>query len=440
VLDGDRDDAAAGTMSALWCTQVELAGDEPEVLQAPADSFVRARCLVRLHGDPLGYVQLPLVDGVLRVEDLMAEARATLSERAVAHLLAEGLDGNAFRLGRLSEARALSCPSLVSSDLGVSVVVCTRNRAEQLRSCLSGLRALTYPHLEVVVVDNAAADTTTKAVFDEEVGGDDRFVYVTEPRPGLSCARNRGLAAAQGTVVAYTDDDVEVDPEWVQGLVRGFAEGPEVGCVTGLVCAASLNGAAELYFDSRLDWSESCEPRRYDMSPALQDGLYPYSPGRFGTGANFAVRRDVMVALGGFDEALGAGTPSGGGEDLDAFVRVLLAGHALVYEPAAIVWHHHRDTVAGLRKQMFSYGSGFTAFLTKHLIQGDTRGILLQRIAPGLRRMAKVPRKTRTDTSSAEVFVRGLLLTELHGYIEGPWRYLVRRGRSGARRAARAAA
>lgn len=429
MRDGDRVPGLASMPTPVWCTQLELSGDLPEVLAAPRRSYGRVRCLVRLHGDPLGYVQLPLQEGRVRVDDLLTGARTTLAEPVAAHLRAEGLDVGAACLERRLAAPTSSCPNRVSSGVEVSVVVCTRDRGEQLRTCLTGLQALTYPHLEVVVVDNAASDRTTQEVFDHSVGSDPRFRYVAEPRPGLSCARNRGLAAARGEVVAYTDDDVEVDPDWVQGLLRGFGDDPAVACVTGLVCASSLDGPAELYFDSRLDWAESCERRRYDMSPALQDGLYPYSPGRFGTGANFALRRDVLVALGGFDEALGAGTPSGGGEDLDAFVRVLIAGHTLVYEPAAIVWHHHRDTLAGLRRQMFTYGSGFTAFLTKHLLQRSTRFVLLRRIPRGLRRMTAVPQQTTTDAAAPGVPVRTLLLTELYGYVQGPVRYLRRRGR-----------
>src|SRR5262249_41654120 len=158
---------------------------------------------------------------------------------------------------------------------------------------------------------------------------------------------------------AFTDDDVRVDSAWIDGLLRGFRQGSGVGCVTGLVSTATLENLSEYYFDSRVTWASTCEPHLYDLDKhRLDNPLYPYSAGVVGAGASFAVRAAVIRELGGFDEALGAGTATDGGEDLDAFVRVLLGGHALAYEPAAIVWHSHRSDLAALRKQMWGYGTG----------------------------------------------------------------------------------
>src|SRR3712207_9429193 len=98
-------------------------------------------------------------------------------------------------------------------------------------------------------VDNARPDDSTRRVVQAVAEADPRFRYVREPRPGLSCARNRGLAEARGEVLAYTDDDVAVDPDWVQGLLRGFQRRPATGCVTGLVCTARITGPAAEYFD-----------------------------------------------------------------------------------------------------------------------------------------------------------------------------------------------
>jgi hypothetical protein len=93
--------------------------------------------------------------------------------------------------------------------------------------------------------------------------------------------------------------------------------------------------------------------------------LFPFAVGHYGTGANFAVGRDVAIALGGFDEALGAGSPTGGGEDLDMFFRVLDAGGQLVYDPAAVVWHRHRADGDGLAAQSRTYGTGLGAWIAK---------------------------------------------------------------------------
>jgi hypothetical protein len=92
---------------------------------------------------------------------------------------------------------------------------------------------------------------------------------------------------------------------------------------------------------------------------------YPVEAGIFGVGANMAFRRDVLLHLGGFDEALDTGAPLPGGGDLDVFYRVVRAGHPLVYEPSCLVFHQHRRELSALRRQYWSWGVGFMAFVAK---------------------------------------------------------------------------
>jgi GT2 family glycosyltransferase len=416
----------------VWCAELELGSPLPAALEAPASgaAYATTRVLVRLHGFPLGYVSERLADGSVEVPLLVERVEAELLDAVNAHLTADGADVvRSIPLGGLAPA-SRRCAASRATNTSVSVVVCTRDRGEPLRACLDRLRALDHPAVEVIIIDNAPRDGATRAVFAEEVGDDARFRYVLESRPGLSCARNRGLAEASGEVVAYTDDDVSVDPKWAGALARAFdgagdgASREDVACVTGLVCTAAIDGPAELYFDARTSWADGCRPHVYRLGSADDDGLFPYSPGVFGTGANFAVRRDVMRGLGGFDEALGAGTRTGGGEDLDAFVRILQAGHALAYEPAAVVWHHHRSDLDGLRRQMYAYGTGLAAFLTKHLMDPRTRGEVLRRIPRGLAKLSAVPRAT-AGSLGAETPVRphGFLLREFGGFLTGPLLY-----------------
>jgi GT2 family glycosyltransferase len=210
----------------------------------------------------------------------------------------------------------------------------------------------------------------------------------------------------------------------VQGLLRGFARRPDVGCVTGLVATADLAGAAEEYFDARAaSWSSRCEPALYDLPGDGTDALYPYSPGIFGTGASMAFDRDLLLAVGGFDEALGAGTRTRGGEDLDIFVRVLRAGRALAYEPAALVWHHHRADDGALRRQMYGYGTGLAAFVTKCLLTRGTRGEVLRRLPRGLGRMAAIKAATADRLGPAPA-PAGALRREFAGFLAGPFLYL----------------
>lgn len=419
-----------------WCGAVELAGR-----QAPAGPLRasdgrlcdEARILVRLHGETLGSLTLPLRDGVLEPAELYRAAFVAFAGRIAIHLHGDGLE-MVDQLGPDAippRKRVPVCPRAVIDPTPVTVVVCTRNRAEQMRICLAGLLALPHPRLEVVIVDNAPTDDSTRRVFDETVGAVPGFRYVREDRPGLSRARNRGLAEATHEIVAFTDDDVTVDGDWIAGLLRGFRAGEDVACVTGLVATATLETVAEHYFDARIDWAASCTPRLYDMAEHRSaHPLYPYSAGRFGTGANFAVRAGVMRDLGGFDEALGAGTATEGGEDLDAFVRILLGGHALAYEPSALVWHSHRSDLAGLRRQMWGYGTGLTAYLVKHLGDPRSRTEILRRAPLGLWRIMKIGTATQESYGPDYALPRGLIARERAGMVVGPLRYVQARRQS----------
>jgi O-antigen biosynthesis protein len=303
----------------------------------------------------------------------------------------------------------------------VSVVVCTRNRPDSVLVTLRGLAALRYASFEVVVVDNAPSSDATKNVMLAEFGGDPRFRYVREPRPGLSCARNRGLAEAAADIVAFTDDDVRVDPWWLTGIVRGFRAAPDVSCVTGLIATASLENAAQLYFHLREGWGASCDRRVFDLGDNRDDSpLYPYSAGVFGAGANFAVSRIVLKDIGGFNEALGAGSPSGGGEDLNMFMRIVLAGHRLVYEPSAVVSHVHRTGIAELSRQMWAYGSGCSAAVTAIMVSDPrARRQLPPKVLAGVAHMRKLSTRVRDN----HTLPAGLLFREIGGFLAGPWLY-----------------
>ena len=408
---------------AIWCCDFDLAGDEPTAMVPPRDE-TSMRVLVRLHGEPLGYLTLPRT-GTPEDHDLIrAEAFRSLGGPLKRHLMAEGLAVPAAT--SRAPAQTERCPNYVVADDPVSVVVCTRDRADSLPACLDRLAEITYRPVEFVIVDNAPRDESTRTVVEKYAAGDDRFRYVRASRPGLSRARNAGLAAAKGRFLAYTDDDVAVDRLWVHGLLRGFQRRADVGCVTGLVCTAAISNGPEAYFDARLaNWSTRCRPQFFDLSTSEGHGaLYPFSAGIFGTGASFAFDRELLVRVGGFDEALGAGTLTRGGEDLDIFVRVLFGGGAIAYEPAAVVWHHHRATMESLLKQMYGYGSGLTAYLTKLVLDRSTRTQLLRRAPAGVKQIVRIRNQTTERLGPAVAPPAGAMRREFTGFLAGPLLYL----------------
>ncbi|NNG38557.1 glycosyltransferase [Flexivirga sp. ID2601S] len=317
-----------------------------------ADGYARARLLVVDDGRPRGFVAADIgPEGTLDVASLDEQVRA-LPPAAARHTAAP------------------------PPRPPFSVVLCTRERAAALDVALRSLLRLDYPDFEIVVVDNAPVTTATADTV--EAIGDARIRRIVEPRPGVSAARNLGIAQARHDWIAFVDDDVVVDRHWLSALADATADtddGRPVGAISGLVPAAELRSRTQAWFDDRVTWSKTFEPRVFDRDrPPHGVPLFPFQVGAYGTGANFAAHRSAMLDIGGFDRALGAGTRCLGGEDIDVFYRLVARGHVLRYEPGAIIWHRHRDTAPELRAQMTGYGRGLTGWLTKlALSPGDLR-------------------------------------------------------------------
>jgi glycosyltransferase involved in cell wall biosynthesis len=317
--------------------------------------------LVRLHGEPLGWVYPPRAG--CRADALGRLVSNQHGWSIARHLLADRF-GARGEPGEAPMAIPPTCPrKAVTPATSVTVAVCTRNRAAQLPACLDALAAIDYPRplLDVVVVDNAPTDASTREVVERYPG----FRYVCEPRPGLDNARNRAIREALGDVIAYTDDDVSVDPGWVRAIARAFEEEPHAMCVTGLVVPDELDTPAQLLFERYGGFGRGFHRWVYRVE-AHAGAMQAYGgTGRFGTGANMAFRRHFFSDHGVFDPHLDVGTPANGGGDLEMFFRVLKHGHALVYEPAALVRHRHRRTYGELRTQIANNGVGFYAYLVR---------------------------------------------------------------------------
>jgi starch synthase len=248
----------------------------------------------------------------------------------------------------------------VSGGPSITVAVCTRDRPELLALCLASLLAQNDPPEEILVVDNVPTDDRTW-----ELAAELGVRYEREPCPGLDFARNRALRFACGEVVAFVDDDVVADRHWVASGRSTWRQHPDAGAVTGQILPVELATGAQVAFERRGGFRGGNEQVRYVGDHLDGNAIYPYGPGMFGAGANLAVRRDVALRLGGFDEALDTGPPLPGGGDLDMMHRVIRSGHALVYEPRAVVFHRHRRDDDGLRRQYESWGQSLMAWAVK---------------------------------------------------------------------------
>lgn len=418
---------------ATWVGVLDVDEDRPvNGISGPLqDVHVQARVLVRQHGGPLGFVSVPSRPWATLTDRARAAAAISLPDAVQAHA---NCPDRALAPRREADFAAWTgCPVLFppSDGSGVTVAIPTRDRTGLLRDCLLAVQQIRYEPLEILVVDNAPSSSDTKDLVEHLALADSRIAYTSEPQPGISAARNHALTVARYDMVAFTDDDVLVDPGWVAAIAAGFASDPDVACVTGFVAPSALDNPFQRYFDSRYPHQLQFAPSRYDLAEHRPPGtLYPFSAGLFGRGANMAVRRSHAEKMGGFDTLLGVGAPCRGGEDLDFFVRVILAGWRICYMPSALIWHRHRENADALRQAVYLYGFGLGAYLSKYMSHRDLRRAL---VAHATRQGRVHADRMKAASESSQLGVRSgrLAASEARGVIAGALRYQIARRRAG---------
>lgn len=240
--------------------------------------------------------------------------------------------------------------------LSASVVICTRDRPIELQTCLSSLPNQSYPPREIIVVDNASSDGRTR-----DVALAAGVIYIREDRPGLDVARNTGARRATSEIVAYTDDDVILNPGWLERLVAGF-EAPNVAAVTGLVLPAQIATDAQRHFETYWSFVKGYDQKDFGSEIF---GLYrhrAFPAWDIGAGASMAFRREIFERVGLFDERLDVGQAGCSG-DSEYWYRLIANGWACRYVPAAVAFHFHRKTMEGLASQIYHYMRGHSAAL-----------------------------------------------------------------------------
>jgi O-antigen biosynthesis protein len=414
---------------------VELADGVPAVA-ADGGRYETAQVLVRLHGQPVGVIRVALPADGLTADQHAAAIYQELAEPVSRHLKQDGL----AQVAALStEGLGWVVPCAVRRPLPatappVTVVVPTCGRPDILRRSIDALTSLDYPNYELLVIDNKPHLPATAETVATYAASDPRVRYLAEPRPGVSHARNRGLAAAAGEIVAFADDDVLVEPGWLTALVAGFID-DQVAGVTGMVLASELETPPQLWIEQYGGFGKGCARRRFERSgfdmeegdecqrvAAVQRSLYPYSPGIFGSGANMAFRTGIARRLGGFDPRLGSGVATRSGEDIDLLLRVILDGKAIMYEPAAVVWHRHKRDRRALRRTMYAYGVGLSAVITKTLLSDRAASRELLRRLPGGIGYAVNPNSAKNSGKTAG-YPPSLTALELLGMVSGPFCY-----------------
>jgi O-antigen biosynthesis protein len=315
----------------------------------------------------------------------------------------------------------------VSDELSVSVVVATLDRPQQLRGCLTALQAQTTRRpLDIVVVDNHPTSGVTAAVVKEFSG----VVIVHEIRPGPAYARRAGILAARGAIVACTDDDVVIPPQWVEALVRPFAD-PTVMAVIGTVLPLELESAAQRFSEAYGSLGGGFERRAVDGHAfrEFRTALPIWTPGMT---ANAAFRATIFddPAIGPIDEVLGPGM-LGLGHDRYLFYRILKAGHQIVYEPSAYVWHQRHRTMPELHRQVYRDSKRQVAYHLMTLLRDGDRRALVQLAALPRWHARQLSRWVWNRMRGRQFYPLSLLLLEIAGHLAGPWSFWRSRRRMG---------
>jgi glycosyltransferase involved in cell wall biosynthesis len=240
----------------------------------------------------------------------------------------------------------------------LSLIICTRNRAPRLPALFGALRAMRASvKWELVLVDNGSTDGTQDRLRDLAPSVDAPTVIVSEPHPGLGRARNAGIHASRGSVLAFTDDDCYPAVDYVDAVALAFASSTD----------AFIGGRILLY-----------DAEDHPITIRVDDARIPISaysvvPTGLIQGANMAFRRETLERIRGFDDALGAGTPFFN-DDVDAIARASAAGFPGSYVPEPLVHHHHgRRDPADIEALWRSYDHGRGAYYAKCVFDLPTR-------------------------------------------------------------------
>src|SRR3954453_9918902 len=212
-----------------------------------------------------------------------------------------------------------------------SVVVCSYNGERWMRGCHESLRRIDYPRYEVIVVDDGSSDDTAAVAAEFEW-----VRLISTENGGLSRARNVGLEAARGDVVAYLDDDARPEASWLSHLVRALMDGPHVAVGGPNIAPPDDGVAADCVANA------PGGPTHVLLSDAEAEHI---------PGCNMAFRAESLRAIGGFDPTFRVA-----GDDVDVCWRLQEQGETIGFAPSAMVWHHRRPSLRGFLRQQFGYG------------------------------------------------------------------------------------
>lgn len=319
--------------------------------------------LLRWGGVPIGQVRRPH-GGALTVDRMVTPTHAARVLRLLlARWLAHPPADDDFRVDEALCSASHAGMAAPHTDLPISVVICSRDRPDLLRRALTAIVPLVGDQDEMLVVLSAPAADATSLLLAQFPS----VRFVVEPRPGLGWARNRAVIESRCEVMLFTDDDCVPDALWIEAHRRLFANNPDVDLAAGLVEPFAQTTPAQRLFEDYGGFPRNYDrrwisaPRRPTVAGAIGN------VGEFGAGANLGIRRRLIAQIGAFDAALGPGTESGAGDDVEFLFRALKSGALLAIEPRAVVHHEHRHELDGLESQIEGWSQGFSCAVARSL-------------------------------------------------------------------------
>jgi len=281
-------------------------------------------------------------------------------------------------------------------DPRVSVVICTRDRPDDLRRALTSLGGQAGGGFEVLVIDQSTSPEAQQLVSEFQAGFSS-LRYVRQLEPGLSRAYNRAVRESRGELLAFTDDDCSVPANWVGTVREAFDHHHDVDVIYGQVFVP-------------LELAETPARLLIPCFTIPRRRLVKGTAEAFGMGANFAARRAAIAGVGGFDEILGGGGPLQSTQDFDFSYRVLRSGGTILLEPRLFAYHYGVRPLDEWPKLMGSYGVGIGGFYWKHVRLGDLRAarLLAGAMSLALGQAMKATALHRSDARVKRQFVASI--------------------------------
>lgn len=292
--------------------------------------------------------------------------------------------------------------------MDISLIICTRDRCQQLARCLASIRKTSFARSwELIIVDNGSIDAT-KAVADTFAKSfPGRVTYLFEPMFGLGNAHNLALTVANGEILAFTDDDCYPAPDFLNHIWSIFATDESLGYISGRILLHDPHDIPTAVNESMA--SLTFPARSFVPIGSVQ-------------GANMAFRRQTLVGIGGFDPIFGPGALFNA-EDIDAAGRASAAGWKGQYCPEVVVRHHHGRKGPDAPGQWKSAGIGAGAYHMKLLLHGEWRWFV-RSLCQIRRRLGMNIRLVLWEPVGATKYAHRYLTHRLHSWFD---RMLIRR-------------